>query len=80
MEQKYREERDGNKVTIYNAEGIGLQFTLGETLQAYTHALVLPQGYDLSTESAVRHLSKVSNELNEYAALQYPKEFAPIKA
>lgn len=76
---KYRVEKDGSDVTIWNdADGIGLQFTAGSTLQRYTSSIVV-KGYSLSTETAVRHLDEVQEQLTEYAAHLYPKEFAPLK-
>lgn len=77
--KKYRVENDGSKVIIWNdADGIGLQFTAGGTLQRYTSSIVI-KGYSLSTEAAVRHLDEVQEQLTEYAATLYPKEFAPLK-
>lgn len=79
MAQKYRVEKDGTKVTIWNdTDGIGLQFTEGGTLQRYTSSLVI-KGYDLSTEAAVKHLNEVQEQLTEYAATLYPKEFNSMK-
>lgn len=77
--EKYRTEKNGSLVTIWNdTDGIGLQFTEGDTLQRYTSSIVL-KGYSLSTEEAVRHLNEVQSELTEYASTLYPKEFAPMK-
>lgn len=77
--KKYRVENDGSKVIIWNdADGIGLQFTAGGTLQRYTSSIVI-KGYSLSTEATVRHLDEVQEQLTEYAATLYPKEFAPLK-
>lgn len=79
MAEKYRVEKDGSKVTIWSdADGIGLQFTAGDSLQRYTSSLVL-KGYSLSTEAAVRHLNEVQEQLTEYAATLYPKEFKKMK-
>lgn len=79
MAEKYRVEKDGSKVTIWSdADGIGLQFTAGDSLQRYTSSLVL-KGYSLSTEAAVKHLNEVQEQLTEYAATLYPKEFKEMK-
>lgn len=79
MAQQYRVEKDGSRVTIWNdADGIGLQFKAGDRLQRYTSSLIL-KGYSLSTEAAVKHLNEVQEQLTEYAATLYPKEFKAIK-
>lgn len=79
MAEKYRVEKDGSKVTIWNdTDGIGLQFTVGDILQRYNSSIVV-KGYSLSTEAAVKHLNEVQEQLTEYAATLYPKEFKKMK-
>lgn len=79
MAEKYRVEKDGSKVTIWNdTDGIGLQFTVGDILQRYNSSIVV-KGYSLSTEAAVKHLNEVQEQLTEYAATLYPKEFTKMK-
>lgn len=77
---KYRTERNGNLITLWNdAEGIGLQFKEGETLQRYTSGVVIRDNAILSTEEGVAHLNKVQEELTAYAEIHFPKEFAPLR-
>lgn len=77
--EKYRVEKNGSKVTIWNdTDGIGLQFTTGDSLQRYNSSIVI-RDYSLSTEAAVKHLNEVQEQLTEYAATLYPKEFTPLK-
>ena len=79
MAEKYRVEKDGSKVTIWNdTDGIGLQFTVGDILQRYNSSIVV-KGYSLSTKAAVKHLNEVQEQLTEYAATLYPKEFTKMK-
>jgi hypothetical protein len=75
MEQ-YRTEKQGNAVTVWDdTEGVGLRFIEGETLQRYTHEIVL-RSVDLPD---LEHLNRITAALEDWAAARYPKEFAPIK-
>lgn len=76
---KYRTEKNGNLITLWNdAEGIGLQFNEGETLQEYKTGIVIKDTALLSTEEGVRHLTEVQAELTAYAKERYPKEFGTL--
>lgn len=77
---KFRIERNGSLITIWNdAEGIGLQFTEGEALQAYTSGIILQDTAILSTEEGVAKVSELQAELTEYAVIHFPKEFETLK-
>lgn len=76
---KYRTEKNGNLITLWNdAEGIGLQFNEGDTLQEYKTGVVIKDTALLSTEEGVRHLTEVQAELTAYAKKHYPKEFGTL--
>lgn len=77
--EKYREEKNGSVITLWASNGVGIQFKEGDSLQRYTHSIVIRDGYSLSTEEAVKEMNDTANELSEYAATKYPKEFAPLK-
>lgn len=77
---EYRTEKNGELITLWDdAEGVGLQFKEGESLQRYTSGVVLKDTAILSTEEGVAHLSKVQEALTAYAEAHYPKEFATLK-
>lgn len=76
---EYRKEINGQIITLWDdSNGIGLQFKEGETLQRYTHSVIITRNELTATEEGLTLISKVSNVLTEAAAQQYPKEFAPI--
>lgn len=88
MEQ-YRKEQDGATVTIWYDQTnettgdacpcVGLRFTEGDTLQRYTSEIVLTDlGLFYTNLHGAQWLSDLSNALTEYAAQQYPKEFAHL--
>ena len=77
---EYKIDKDGNLTTIWDeAEGIGLQFAEGDTLQEYNRGLVIKDSHLPSTEEGVRHIIDVQAELTAYARKHYPKEFEPLK-
>lgn len=76
---EYKIEKDGNLTIIWDeAEGIGLQFAEGNTLQEYKTGVVIKDTALLSTEEGVRHLTEVQAELTAYAKEHYPKEFGTL--
>lgn len=77
--EKYTEERNGSIITLWASNGVGIQFKEGDSLQRYTHSIVIRNGYSLSTEEAVKEMNDTANLIVEYAATRYPKEFAPLK-
>ncbi len=80
MEKYYQETIEGNKVTLWDeAEGIGLQFTKGDTLQAYTSSVLYRNETKTQTEEGLKHLNEVEQRLTDEARKRYPKEFATIK-
>lgn len=77
----FKEEKTGSQITIWDDEKrVGLKFTEGERLQAYTAELIVdePERF-CQTEEGIKTLSDISDELTEYATKKYPKEFAPLK-
>jgi hypothetical protein len=76
---KYRTEKDGKQITIWNdTEGIGLRFTEGETLQKYNSQIVVADAHRTGTEEGVADVTQITQDLTRYAEEQYPKEFAPL--
>jgi hypothetical protein len=77
--KKYREEKDGSSITIWeDAERIGLKFEEGTILQLYTAVVIVKNENLLTTEDGQKHIQEVEEELTEYAKERYPKEFTPI--
>jgi hypothetical protein len=76
---KYSTEKDGKQITIWNdTERVGLRFMEGETLQRYSSQIVLADAQRTGTEEGVADVTKIREELTEYAEQHYPKEFAPL--
>ena len=77
---RYRLQEDGELLTLWDEpEGVGLQFRRGDSLQAYTAAIVLRSTDILSTEEGVSHLSKIQEQLTAKARELYPEEFREIQ-
>lgn len=77
---RYRLQEDGELLTLWDEpEGVGLQFRRGDSLQAYTAAIVLRSTDILSTEEGVSHLSKIQEQLTAKARELYPEEFREIR-
>lgn len=77
---KYKIEKNGTAVTITDVStGIGLCFTEGELMQRYTASLFVPEISIMETEDGVKRVGEISRELEEYAAVMFPQEFAEIK-
>lgn len=76
---KFRTERDGNRLTIWDdAEGVGLQFTEGEDMQAYTYEVIIKNVGMLSTKKGITRAADALRVLRAFAEVHYPNEFAPI--
>jgi len=79
-QDRYKLQEDGALLTLWDeSEGVGLQFRRGDTLQAYTAALVLSNTDILSTEEGVSHLTKIQEQLTAKARELYPEEFREIQ-
>ena len=77
---RYRLQEDGELLTLWDEpEGVGLQFRRGDSLQAYTAAIVLRSTDILSTEEGVSRLSKIQEQLTAKARELYPEEFREIQ-
>ncbi len=73
--ERYRIEQQDGKTTIWDdSEGVGLRFNTGDTLQRYTSELITT-----GDPKDVETLNTISEALTEYAAVNFPKEFKPIK-
>lgn len=74
--RKEQDQKDESLVTVWNdEEGIGLRFHQGQALQRYLSDIVIKEG----TSPTVETLSKVGEELTDYAASLYPTEFKEIQ-
>lgn len=79
-QDRYKLQEDGALLTLWDeSEGVGLQFRRGDTLQAYTAALVLSNTDILSTEEGVSHLTKIQEQLTAKARELFPEEFREIQ-
>lgn len=79
-QDRYRLQEDGALLTLWDeSEGVGLQFRRGDTLQAYTAAIVISNTEILSTEDGVARLSKIQEQLTAKARELYPEEFREIQ-
>lgn len=77
--KEYKIEKKGTAVTITDVStGIGLCFTEGEPMQRYTASLFVPEISIMETEDGMKQIGEISQELTEYAAVKFPKEFAEI--
>jgi hypothetical protein len=77
----YKEITEGDLISIVNEdEGIGLRFKKGESLQRYTSSILVKDKDLLTTEEGCAKIIRISNEITEYAAQQYPEEFKKLSS
>ena len=78
--EKYTTNRNGDLITIVNvAENIGLQFNIKDKLARYNASAVIADFSILETETGVKHLNEIQEQLINFATEQYPENFQHLK-
>lgn len=78
--ERYTTKRNGDLITLWDvAENMGLQFDVNDKLARYNASAVIADFSILETETGVKHLAEIQEQLRKYAAQQYPENFQHLK-
>ena len=77
---EYRVKKEGQTIEIWDDKAaVGIRFTEGESLQRYTHEVLLVNPEMTADEAGLAIINQCAKDLTEYAAKKWQKEFKEIK-